>query len=77
MFNLFKAAEKVGSELIEEAVGQFESIAQRIEAGVQHNRDQIDENDATIQELQAATVSLSKDASRGESVATKLRELVA
>lgn len=76
MFSFFRAAEKVGSELIHDAIGQFESIAQRIEAGVRHNRESITVNNDKISSLQAENGVLDEHAARGESVAAKLRALI-
>ncbi len=79
MFNLFRAAEKVGSDLIQEAIGQFESIAEKIEAGkagVRHNREFIAGNEQQIASLQSENKALHTDATRGEAVAAKLRALI-
>lgn len=77
MFNPFASKPKSGSEAIFEAIGQFEDIAQRIESGVQDNRAQIEANKETIAAMEFQNADLTVVAARGESVAAKLRELVA
>lgn len=77
MFNPFASKPKTGSEAIFEAIGQFEEIAGRITTGVQDNRAQIEANKETITALEFQNADLSVVAGRGESVAAKLRELVA
>lgn len=76
MFGFQKKAEKVGSELIAEAVAEFESIAQKIEAGVAHNRASIESNVAHIAVLNLANGHLATHADNGERVAAKLRALI-
>lgn len=74
MFNFRK---KTGSAAINEAIGEFESIASRIETGVQENVDQVGANTETIRALEAENENLLTVANRGRSVAGKLRELIA
>jgi len=76
MYNPFAAAPKTGSEAIHEAIGQFEDIAARIDAGVKDNEAEILANTATIAGLQVTNDMLQSTAARGESVAKKLRELI-
>ena len=75
MFNPFKSI-KTGTDAINEAIGQFEDIAVRIEAGVKDNEAEIIVNTETIAGLQVKNDMLLSAAARGESVAAKLRELI-
>jgi hypothetical protein len=70
------AKQKTGSEAINEAIGEFEDIAARIESGVADNKGRIYDNKIAIVNLEADNVALETAASRGESVAAKLRSLV-
>jgi hypothetical protein len=76
MFNFFRAAEKVGSDLIQEAISEFDSIAARIQAGVDHNHGFIAENKSQIDALTAENAKLLTDATSGANVVAKLRALI-
>jgi hypothetical protein len=76
MFNLFRKTEKVGSDLIQEAIAEFDSIAARIQAGVDHNHGFIAENKAQIDALTIENDALLKDAISGANVVAKLRALI-
>jgi hypothetical protein len=75
--NPFRSRPKTGSDAIFAAIGEFESIAARIEAGVADNKADIEGNKQTIAALEAENATLAADAARGESVASKLRGLLA
>jgi hypothetical protein len=74
--NPFATPELKGSELIADALSQFEGIAVKLETGVRQNEEAIAANDAFIAAKKAENDGLFKAANKGLSVATKLRALI-
>jgi hypothetical protein len=70
------ARPKTGTAAIEEAIGELESIAGRIEAAVQQDKEQVEGNLRSINILLAENSELDSAASRGQTIAEKLRELI-
>jgi hypothetical protein len=73
---LFGSKPKVGTALIDDTIGQFESFAEKLETGARQNTEKVFVNEATIAALSAENAGLIAAQERAANVAAKLRSLV-
>jgi hypothetical protein len=75
MLNPFAKREVQGSELIADALAQFDGIAVKLEAGAAQNQERVAGNKQVIASLEAENTVLDQIGNKGLSVAKKLRAL--
>ena len=75
LLSLFSKS-KVGTALIDATIAEFESFAEKLEAGAAHNGVKVVQNNSTIALLTGENTELTIAQQRATTVAAKLRSLV-